>query len=222
MKNGLLNVNINGNKKLVNNENVRFMIWNLPAVVTCPYRTAMCEKSCYARKAERVYPQVLPSRLENLEDSKKESFAAYMIRTIEYYLAKKSFNGKKVYFRIHESGDFYNQEYFNKWMEIIRYFENDPRIVFEAYTKSIRYAIAAGYGISDFPSNFIVRASVWDDTKVEELELIERYNFPIYTAFPAQDFEQLAQGYTECTCEDCAKCGKCYKMEDHKIAVRIH
>ena len=34
-----LNVNINGNKKLINTATVRFMIWNIPAVVTCPFAT---------------------------------------------------------------------------------------------------------------------------------------------------------------------------------------
>ena len=78
-----LNVNINGNKKLVNTSSVRFMIWNLPAVVTCPFATEHCKHFCYARKAERVYPQVLPAREKNLKDSMEEDFVANMIYTIE-------------------------------------------------------------------------------------------------------------------------------------------
>ena len=217
-----LNVNTNGNKKLRNTENVRFMIWNLPAVKTCPYRTAMCEKSCYARKAERVYPQVLPSRENNFRDSLEEDFSENMVYTIETLLDSRAYKGKQVYFRIHESGDFYNLEYAKKWVEIARHFEGNERIIFEAYTKSFPYVIAAGYGTPAWPTNFIIRASIWDDTKKDALELIDSYNFPIYTAFPAQDFNELAKGYTECKCEDCATCGKCYKRDDHKIAVRIH
>ena len=130
-----LNVNINGNKKLKNNETTRFMIWNLPSVITCPYRTALCEKSCYAQKAERVYPQVLPSRERNLEESKQEDFVENMIFTIEKHLVSKAFQGKKTVFRIHESGDFYNINYARKWVEIAKHFENDKRIIFLAYTK---------------------------------------------------------------------------------------
>ena len=217
-----LNVNANGNKKLQNTEAVRFMIWNLPAVKTCPFRTPMCETSCYARKAERIYPQVLPSRENNFRDSLEEDFSENMVYTIETLLNSRAYKGKTVYFRIHESGDFYNLEYAKKWVEVAKHFENDARIVFEAYTKSISFVIAAGYGTPAWPTNFIVRASIWDDTKKDALELIYSYNFPIYTAFPAQDFDKLAKGYTECKCEDCATCGKCYKRDDHKIAVRIH
>ena len=79
----MLNVNINGNKKLINTDTVRFMIWNIPAVVTCPFATEHCKHFCYARKAERVYPQVLPAREKNLEESKSEDFVANMIYTIE-------------------------------------------------------------------------------------------------------------------------------------------
>lgn len=217
-----LNVNVNGNKKLRNTENVRFMIWNLPAVKTCPFRTPMCEKSCYARKAERVYPQVLPSREKNFSASLEDDFTENMIYTIETLMNSRAYKGKTVYFRIHESGDFYNKEYAEKWVEIARHFSEDNRIIFEAYTKSLAFIIAAGYGTSMWPTNFIIRASVWDDTKQDALKLIDNYNFPIYTAFPAQDFGKLARGYTECKCEDCAACGKCYKQDDHKIAVRIH
>lgn len=217
-----LNVNTNGNKKLRNTENVRFMIWNLPAVKTCPFRTAMCEKSCYARKAERIYPQVLPSREQNFKDSLEKDFPENMIYTVETLLNSRAYKGKTVYFRIHESGDFYNLEYAKKWVEVAKRFEGNDRIIFEAYTKSLSFIVAAGYGTPTWPTNFVIRASVWDDTKKDALELIDNYNFPIYTAFPAKDFEKLAKGCTECKCEDCATCGKCYKREDHKIAVRIH
>jgi hypothetical protein len=120
----LLNVNINGNRKLQNTDTIRYMIWNLPAVKTCPFRTEMCEKSCYARKAERIYPQVLPSREENYTESLENDFAANMIFTIEKKLNSKAFAGKKCIFRVHESGDFYNVEYTRKWIKICKHFEN--------------------------------------------------------------------------------------------------
>ena len=90
-----LNVNINGNKKLVNNENTRFIIWNLPAVETCPHATELCKKSCYARKAERVYPDVIFSRKTNLKRSMQSEFVENMIFTIETELATKKYKGKK-------------------------------------------------------------------------------------------------------------------------------
>jgi hypothetical protein len=40
---------------------------------------------------------------------------------------------KFTHVRIHESGDFYNQAYVNKWVEIVKHF---PNLQFLAYTKS--------------------------------------------------------------------------------------
>lgn len=221
----MLNVNINGNKKLKNNETTRFMIWNLPSVITCPFRTALCEKSCYARKAERIYPQVLPSRMQNLEESKKPDFVENMIFTIESRLNSKSFDGKKVVFRIHESGDFYNREYTEKWVTIARHFENDNRIVFLAYTKSIDYILQCGYRLHMFPKNLVIRSSIWADTNQTWVQFTRHYDFPIYTALTEKEMDEKRERnetFTECHCDDCAKCGKCWDKNEKNIIVKIH
>ena len=227
----MLNVNINGNKKLKNNETTRFIIWNLPSVTTCPYRTALCEKSCYAKKAEKVYPTVLPSRAANLEESKKADFVENMVFTIERYLNSKSFKDKKTVFRIHESGDFYSLEYMKKWVHIARHFKDDNRIVFLAYTKSLEFVINAGYGSEScsewFPKNFVVRSSLWNDTKPHNIDLTMLYRFPIYTALSHEDMENARKKgaiFKECRCDDCATCGKCWSTapEDKNIIVKIH
>lgn len=221
-KTDLLNVNINGNRKLRNTDSVRFMIWNLPAVKTCPFRTPMCEKSCYARKAERMYPQVLPAREANFEASLQNDFAKRMIDTIEYYLASKAFAGKKVIFRIHESGDFYNVEYMQKWVNVARHFEKVPNIVFLAYTKSLKYVVECGYSQKVWPSNLIIRASVWADTKLEQLNTIATYDMPIYTALTKREFVEMGDKYARCDCADCANCGKCWDANNRRIACEIH
>lgn len=221
----LLNVNTNGNRKLRNTDKIRFMIWNLPAVKTCPFRTAMCEKSCYARKAERVYPQVLPAREKNYSDSLDADFVSNMIFTIETELAKKRYTGKLCVFRIHESGDFYNVEYAQKWIDIARHFENNENIVFLAYTKSIVYFINCGYGLSDFPANMIIRSSIWKDTKTDKLELTKAYNFPIYTALTdAEIIQEKRNGHKFfiCKCDDCANCRLCWNSTVQDIICKIH
>lgn len=215
-----LNVNINGNTKLKNNEKIRFMIWNLPAQKTCPFATELCKKSCYAKKAERLYKNVLPCREQNYINSLEYTFVDNMIFTIENLLNNKAFNGKKAVFRIHESGDFYNLEYAIKWYWIAKHFENDNRIIFTAYTKSIIYFINLGYGLNDFPKNLIIRASLWDDTRKDLKELIFAYNFPVYTAL--KDIPKNNRYFTECRCSDCATCLKCYTNDYKNIAVKIH
>ena len=219
MKKNLLNVNINGNKKLVNTDSIRFMIWNLPAQITCPFATEHCKAFCYAKKAERVYPQVLPCRMQNLEESKKDEFVNRMIQTICYYLDSKSFAGKKCYFRIHESGDFYNREYAKKWLTICRWFNRSEkyanRIQFLAYTKSVVYFVGEA-----IPDNMIIRFSIWDDTSEKQIDIAKLVNLPIYTA--VENFTDDMKEESKCECADCATCGKCYKKEYDWIACEIH
>ena len=219
-----LNINVNGNRKLQNTYKIRFIIWNLPAVKTCPYSTPSCEKSCYARKAERIYPQVLPSRELNYTASLQPDFAENMIYTIETEINKKKYDGKKIVFRIHESGDFYSVEYVWKWEKIAKHFENDNRIVFLAYTKSIAFFTGIGkYGTEEFPKNFIVRSSIWNDTTPENIQLTTNYNFPIYTAgTEAEVLEKKRNGYHVCKCDNCGNCRMCWNSKIQNIIVKIH
>lgn len=215
-----LNININGNTKLKNTDKIRFMIWNLPAEVTCPYATELCKKSCYAKKAERIYKNVLPCREKNFLDSYEPEFVENMIYTIELYLNSKAFKGKKAIFRIHESGDFYINDYVTKWIDIAKHFENDNRIIFTTYTKSIIYFVNNGYNTEQFPKNFIVRSSLWSDTDITLNHITYNYNFPVFTA--VKRFPENNRYFTECRGFDCGTCLKCYNNHYKNIAVKIH
>ena len=103
-----------GNNKLKGNARVSFLIWNIPAVITCPFATDHCIEFCYARKSEKMYPDVLPSRQEHFEITRDDQFVARMIYTICVELDRPINKNKKVVFRIHESGDFYNMAYVKK------------------------------------------------------------------------------------------------------------
>lgn len=199
------------NKKLVPNKETAFIIWNLPAVKTCPYRTAHCEKACYALKAEKAYPTCKPSRERNLADSLRSDFTDRMIYTISSI--RNSSRAKKLVIRIHESGDFYNKEYALKWLEIMGHFKNDKSIKFIAYTKSFKY-----FDGVELPKNFSLRASIWDDTKPEQVEIVNRNGWNIYTAV---DKFETGDKFTRCRCNDCATCGKCW-MNFKDIRCEIH
>lgn len=223
MKN--LNYNItlsNGNKKLKNTENVRFIIFNLPAVITCPCATDLCKLSCYAKKAERLYPDVLPCRERNFAESQKDSFVCDMIDRIESKINSKAYQNKKVIVRIHESGDFYNKEYVKKWLSISLYFFMiyGDRVVFMAYTKSLDF-----FQGETLPENFCLRASVWKDTCERARNMIYENDYPIYTALSAADIQKLKDmniSFYECKCSDCGECGKCWNKEEKNIIVKIH
>ena len=109
-----------GNKKISNN----CIIFNLPTSV-CFGCGKQCA-GCYAKKAEYMYPDVLPCRENNLEETRKSSFISKMNEKLK--------RTKKPYFRIHESGDFYNQSYIDKWVQIAKDNSNKK---FYAYTKKL-------------------------------------------------------------------------------------
>ena len=96
-------------------------IWNLP--VTMEVCGRLC-KGCYALKAQVLYPSVLPSRERKLELSKQLGWTINMIEAIKTLGLS--------FVRIHESGEFYSQEYVNNWTAIMKAL---PDVTFTFYTK---------------------------------------------------------------------------------------
>lgn len=190
-----------GNSKLVENEKTMFLVWNIPAVKTCPNATEHCKGLCYALKAERLYPNCFPTRKRNLLESMKSDFVKRAIFTILKRLANDK-KRRKLIVRIHESGDFYSMAYAQAWLTVADYFKSE-NVTFIAYTKSFRF-----FDGVTLPKNFMLRASIWDDTKPEDIETIKRNGWNIYSA--VDSFEK-GDTFTRCRCSDCATCGKCWK-----------
>lgn len=208
------------NKKLIPNENTRFLIWNLPSKITCPFATEHCRKFCYAVKAEKAYPNCLPSRMQHLELSKRDDFVERMIYSIESYLLKPSYQkAKKIIVRIHESGDFYNFAYMNKWYKIAEHFKSDKRFVFMAYTKSVVCVDVLSDTGCTKPKNMVIRFSIWDDTEANYLYLADKHNLPTYSA--VTKFTKDIPSQNRCLCADCARCGKCWS-KTKTIVCEIH
>lgn len=229
MKSNLLKLS-EGNKKLVPTTEIKFLIWNLPSVITCPYATEHCKRSCYAKKAERVYPNCMPSRQANLNasmvhDNTEMDFENRLAATIEYYMDKPKYkNASAVYFRIHESGDFYNMKYTAAWLNVINYCKSVyPNLHFVAYTKSFRFFKELNYFNGKF-SNFSLLGSVWDDTTELQKQYIAEMDLPIYTADTAVNVEKAVNEgkAVKCDCKDCANCRKCFHAEHKMIECIIH
>jgi len=141
--------------------------WNLPAGSTCPFALE-CKVSvdritgkftkhtgafkCYAAAAER-FPGVREHRWNNYEYVKNGGVPV---------LPKDCEN-----VRIHCSGDFFSQAYFDMWLQVAR---DNPNVNFWAFTKSINYWINR---VNDIPSNFILTASYGGkfDHLIEEHDL---------------------------------------------------
>jgi len=129
------------------NRKVPVPIFSLPPVITCIGATESCKRICYGKKSW-IYPAVRKRRMENYNDSQKPDFVDKIIAEMKKHKFDK--------FRIHETGDFYSQEYLDKWIEIVKAF---PEVRFLAYTKSWQL------DFSKIPKNLIIYYSVMPDTK---------------------------------------------------------
>lgn len=107
-----------GNSKLHNS-----YMFNLPA--TIQICNTIC-KGCYARKEQVRFPAVNKARELRHNASLQADFADTVKKELN------SLRKKPKYFRIHASGEFYSQDYINKWVDIA---SDNKDIIFYAYTK---------------------------------------------------------------------------------------
>ena len=168
-----------GNEKIGNTLN-----FSLPAVYGC---TTECFKtcarafltgektlSCYAVKDYRN-KSVVYARFCNLYYAKKRKYElmGFIIRTIREELKKREnprckCYRKPLYFRLHESGDFFSVEYLGIWIDIARMF---PQVTFYTYSKAFSVLIQKKDNI---PANLRILLSAWNGLEIPE-ELRERF-----------------------------------------------
>jgi len=127
--------------------------FNLPAGHSCPFAKDCKVKvdrqtgkfdiigkkfRCYASSSER-FPNVRESRWKNYED----------------VLAGKEIEVPKnaTHIRIHGSGDFFSQAYFDQWLEVCR---KNPDKKFWAFTKSVEFWVNR---LGEIPENLTLQAS---------------------------------------------------------------
>lgn len=113
-------------EKLLKYENMKLknqLIFTLPA--TKEVCNMVC-KGCYAAKAQVRFPKALAYRERMLERSKIKEFQQDIIDEIKN--CKKPLEA----IRIHESGEFYSQDYLDKWEAIAKQLPNHK---FYAFTK---------------------------------------------------------------------------------------
>jgi len=150
--------------------------WNLPTGTTCPFALECKvtvnretgkfsqhsgEYKCYASTSER-FPGVRERRWLNFEAAKRGEIPP---------LPKDC-----TALRIHMSGDFFNQAYFDRWLEIAA---QHPHVEMWAYTKSIQYWVKR---LGSIPPNLLLTASYGgrDDALIEQHDL---KNVRIYSRF---------------------------------------
>jgi len=115
---------------------------------------------CYSAMMEAMFPTVRRQREHNTNLLKGKTFDE-MVETINNSLPIHA-----KYIRVHIGGDFFNQTYFDAWMEIAR---RNPSIVFYSYTKSLSFWVAR---LDKIPSNYRLTASKGG----RQDELIEKHD----------------------------------------------
>lgn len=115
--------------------------WGIPAykstsgLITCP-SASKCIAGCYAKAGAYVWSTVAKAYENRLSLSRTKGFEQVIVYHLDR-LIKKHKTGK-ILIRIHDSGDFYSETYFETWLKIIQVYQNEPRIQFYAYTKMVQ------------------------------------------------------------------------------------
>lgn len=146
--------------------------FSLPAGHTCPYARLCLAKAsrdsgeledgpdtevrCYAASMENRRPNVRASRWRNFDLLRKARTKERMVALILASLSP--FAG---YVRVHDSGDFWSQTYYDAWLEVAR---QRPRSTLFFYTKALPFwvrrlqEVGDGHTPGEVP-NFIPTAS---------------------------------------------------------------
>lgn len=236
MKKSELNPNIHlseGNIKSSGTDEVMFLTWSLPSKITCPYSTELCRKKCFAKKNE-TFKTVRASRERNLEETNKDTFIQDMINHLEYHLSRPKAKDKKIFVRIHTSGDYYNLDYLIKWVYISQYFKGNDKILFQSYTKSMPILTeyidkhTHWYGVKFDPKEIIDDInihfvwSIWNDTPKEYTDIALELGMQTFTALPKEDIEiEVTKGSFKCN-GDCGDCKECYTGKSLQIIIPYH
>lgn len=152
--------------------------FSLPSGHTCPFAVDCLSKAdrvtgkitdgkdtkfrCFSASDEARSPNARDQRWHNFDILRKLDFEDMVT---ELYKAIVPLDLDIC--RVHVGGDFFNQRYFEAWLQIARLF---PSKTFYAYTKSIPYWVN---NLEVIPENFILNASRGsrNDKQIDEFDL---------------------------------------------------
>lgn len=232
------------NDFLGKNDEVKFFTFNLPRIMTCPGRTGICSENCYQEISENMIKQdnrdsqVLYSRKLNWFLSTQEDFVDRISKEINKISPKPK---QKIIIRIHASGDFYSEDYLEKWMKIALITKlSKKNYEFVAYTKSyceldnvlsdqerLHKLYEESYKIvekeplekeiltlADF--NIHIIASYMDDTDEDQKRLVEKWELPIYFVTDDNNHKLV-----DCEVKACTECLLCYTFPMNNVYTRL-
>ena len=183
-----------------------------------------CEKYCYAiHGAQQHHNAVLPATIKNLilyrRDPKR--FERELNAELDSW---KTRDDDKV-FRWHSSGEIEDYPYLEMMMRVAA---KHPEVHFYSYTKRFKMIEEYLDRHRDFPANFVLNLSVWEDnlsksgfnptylSKVQRFEwkdeiTVEEYNTSIHCRSVVHDGKKKGHLNHEMNCKKCGLCwkGKC-------------
>jgi len=205
------------NSKLLPNKfGQGFLIWSILGHITCNGKTPLCASYCYNNS--KSFAGHIVFKTDCLISSQLSIFE----KIIEKMLTLSPH--KETFVRIHEDGDFYDMEYFNKWMNIA---ENNKNITFEAYTKEPQL-LEKIEKINEKNENVVLRFSLMEDSATETIQFVRENNLPNYTCLGTKKQDKEAKKVFEFIalknrCMDsCEYCKKCYRKSTKTIITKLH
>lgn len=112
------------------------------------------EFRCFSASQESLYPAVRKQRFGNFEELRRMRTVEEMAQALNSALPKVTRKGKGKIVRLHVAGDFFNQTYFDAWIEVAK---QNPERIFYAYTKSLQYWVNR---LGQIPGNLKMNASL--------------------------------------------------------------
>ena len=166
--------------------------FSLPSGYSCPFAVDCLSKAdqlngsitdgketqfrCFSATTESYFKGVRAQRWHNFDSLKRQDMDTMV------NLIRESTPTKANLIRVHVGGDFFNQRYFEAWLQVARL---TPSITFYAYTKSLPYWVA---NLGHIPDNFSLTASRGGRYD----HLIEEYNLKNATVvFSVEQAEKL-------------------------------
>ncbi len=122
----------------------------------CQHSTRLCRKYCYGNCKYGNYDKpmyVYKVAIENYKQTLKDSFVNDMCKELN--------NVSEELIRIHSTGEFYDYDYFLKWVEIAK---RTPNKIFTSYNKNFEILKRFKDEGREKPKNFNIIISIFPDT----------------------------------------------------------
>ena len=204
------------NKLLPNSFGQGFLIWSVLGHITCNGKTPLCAAYCYNNS--KSFGGHIALKTDCLITSQLDIFEKIIEKMLVFSPHKETF------VRIHEDGDFYDMEYFNKWLNIAK---NNKNMTFEAYTKEPKLLEKVSK-INAENENVVLRFSLMEDSASETIQFVQENNLPNYTCLGVKKGDKDAEKVFEYVapknrCMDsCQYCKKCYRKNNITVVTKIH